>query len=387
MLNFLVETKNEYTTHLINILTPLVFGGVMSVYNDSFKTSNGDDILKVFQTYLKQIPKWNQSIIERETDRIVNSSQSYGWINDLIKATLKSNLMILMYNPTCKKQNKVDPLYYQHIKTTDFIHKVYIECAREFYNNPYLFIHTYPPLEIKRNQRDCLLIIKDCIREAVRKLLPVKHILQMYLGEEVDLNCANQNFDKVMSEGEEKNLEKMIQKDLNNIPSFEMQSNMPMQLNEVKEVLQKEVLQKEVGYNSPTMKPIELIGGKELSNTEDKTIGSKILGIIHSPKNIASETSSLSAGGAVLHSDFKSDSMIQNFESAMKPNKNFDDRLKNILKKDLATDSDMETSLNYDKEDDNAKYQEIFSNSNQQTKDNKDNKKEKNKYFSNYLNL
>ena len=31
MSNFLVETKNEYTTHLSNILTPLIFEGLQSI--------------------------------------------------------------------------------------------------------------------------------------------------------------------------------------------------------------------------------------------------------------------------------------------------------------------------------------------------------------------
>ena len=194
-------TKDEYTTHLLNILTPLIFEGLQSVYKDALKTSHEDDVLKVFQSYLRQIPKWNQEMLEREVERIINSSHSYAWLNDLIKATLKANLIILLYNPTCKKQPKIDPLYYKDIKTTNFIHKVYIECARELWNNPFLLYHNYPPLEIKRNQRDCLCIIKDCIKEAIRKLLPVKHILQMYLGEEVDLNNTNEEeIDKVLTE-------------------------------------------------------------------------------------------------------------------------------------------------------------------------------------------
>ena len=31
---FLIETKNEYTTHLINILTPLIFEGLHAIYKE-----------------------------------------------------------------------------------------------------------------------------------------------------------------------------------------------------------------------------------------------------------------------------------------------------------------------------------------------------------------
>ena len=86
MLNLLVETKNEYTTHLSNILTPLIFEGFQTIYKDSMQIAGANDILKLFQSFLKRIPKWNQSMIETETERIINSSHSYGWLNDLIRA-------------------------------------------------------------------------------------------------------------------------------------------------------------------------------------------------------------------------------------------------------------------------------------------------------------
>lgn len=370
MLNFLVETKNEYTTHLINILTPLIFEGLQSVYKDAKKTACEDDVLKVFQSFLRQIPKWNEEIINRETERIINSSQSYAWLNDLMKATLKSNLIILMYNPTAKKQSNIDPAYYQDIKSSVFIHKIYIECARELWNNPYLLYHEYPPLEIKRNQRDCLSIIKDCIREAIRKLLPVKHILQIYLGENIELNNVDDEVDKVMSEHEKTNLGKIIKQDLaRGEPFQENRNNSPI---------------KQLPYNSPT-KPSVMLGGKNESNSEEKTIGSRILNIINDKKNTSTTSSDAFS---------QSSSIGKDFEAALAPTKNvnetkvsLDDKLKTILKKDLATDSDLETSLNYSQEDNNDKYQEIFSNSNVEKTKDKDNgnTKDKKKFFNNFM--
>ena len=36
-MNFLVETKNEYTIQLINILSPHIYEGFESIYNESKK--------------------------------------------------------------------------------------------------------------------------------------------------------------------------------------------------------------------------------------------------------------------------------------------------------------------------------------------------------------
>ena len=118
MSNLLVETKNEYTIRLVNILNPLIFEGLVSVYNDAKKAACDGDVLKVFQSFLRQIPKWNQELIDQETSRIMNASKSYDWLNDLIKATLKANLVILMNNPTCNKQVKIYHSYYQNIRTS-----------------------------------------------------------------------------------------------------------------------------------------------------------------------------------------------------------------------------------------------------------------------------
>ena len=170
MINFFVETKYEYTTQLVNVLTPLIYEGLQSIYAEALKVSNGaDNILKVFQSFLRRIPKWNPEMIKQESDRIMNSSKSFSWLSDLVKATLKANMIVLTYNPNLRNQNKIDPKYYKDVKIEDFIHKVYIECARELWNNPYLIYHQYPPIELKRNQRDTIVLIKDGIKEAIRK--------------------------------------------------------------------------------------------------------------------------------------------------------------------------------------------------------------------------
>jgi hypothetical protein len=407
MSNFLVETKNEYTIHLSNILTPLILEGLQSIYKEAIVIAEGkeNELLKIFQSCLKRIPKWNTAMIEKETNRIINSSHSYGWLNDLIKATLKANLIVLMYNPTLRVQNKLDPSFYQNIKTIDFIHRVYIECARELWNNPYLLYHQFPPIEIKRNQRDCMNLIKDCIKEALRKLLPVKHVLQFYLGEDIDNNLANDQFEKAMSDAEERNLTKLIKKDLgsdNLLPhdksNLELEFNNSQRLNTVDSTDTPRPKLSEVSKNKVNSDKLV-----QKTNSEEKTIGSKILGIINQKKD--SETSSMNSimsdsSDTKKRSTMKKSTTSSNANNSeikinlnkaieSKKSETFDDKVKKILEKDLATDSDLETSLNYSQEDNDNKYQEIFSNSLVSPKkdDKKDTKqfKEKQKFFNNYL--
>jgi hypothetical protein len=385
MLNFLVETKNEYTIHLVNILTPLIFEGIQSIYIEALNISNTDNVLKIFQSFLKRIPKWNNELINKEASRITNSTQSYGWLNDLVKATIKANLVILIYNPTVKTQTKIDNSFYQNINITDFIHKVYCECARELWNNPDLLFHNYPPLEIKRNQRKCLSIIKDCIREAIRKLIPVRHILKIYLGEDIELNNVNDEFEKVLTDAEEKNLPKMIKKDLEN-----KQLALSYHGSELNENYNKD---KQTTDPEQTIRTriFNILDKSEIKNEQDI------------PKLDTSDTY------ANKKLDFDSDSdSIDIFKSLQGSNKKdasitVDDKIKQVLynknedqntgpnnKKNLnfkepIHESDLNTSLNYTQEDTN-KYQEIFSNfnmvqNNKEVPNNPDDKQFFNKYM------
>ena len=36
-MNYLVDTKNEYTTQLINMISPFIYEGFTSIYNDAKK--------------------------------------------------------------------------------------------------------------------------------------------------------------------------------------------------------------------------------------------------------------------------------------------------------------------------------------------------------------
>jgi hypothetical protein len=351
MQSFLVETKQEYTTQLINVITPLIYEGLQSIYNEVQSISNNDSVLKSFQTAVQRIPKWNNDMINNETNRILNNTKSYTWLSDLIKATLKANIVVLTYNPTVTQQTSVDPSLYQNIQITDFIHKIYIECARELWNNPYLFYHNYPPIELKRNQRDTILLIKDCIREAIRKLLPVKHILQIYLGEEMVTGNNDTQFDKSISEIEEKNLNKLIKKDLYNNNSIK--HNYP-QLDYVDSITKK----------LDTGKPI-------MSDNTDVTVGSKILDIIEN-KNIKLSDNNTS-------SDFNNNMNLLN-----NTDNNESQRMNNILK---GLEDNSETSITNNNTKNN--FQEVFSNSltKSDVNINQNNKNNKAKFFANYLQI
>jgi hypothetical protein len=205
---YLVETKKEYTTHLIQLLTPMIYDGILSVYEDAKKSSNEIETLKIFQMLLRKIPSWSDYIIEQETNRILKISTKGDIFEDLIKAVIKSNIMLLT---NTSPENK-DKLKIKHdITTNKFIHNAYIEVARNIFQNPYLFYHNYTSYQLKKNQRDANEIIKNSIIESIRKLLPINIILQNYLGTTFD--NQTDNFNELMPDSEYKKLKILLNKD------------------------------------------------------------------------------------------------------------------------------------------------------------------------------
>jgi hypothetical protein len=208
-MNYLVETKTEYTSQLINIISPFIYDGIQSLYDEALKVSKENEELRIFQNFLKKIPTWNPLILESETTRILKDSDCIDLLPQLLNAVIKSNIMVLTNTPPEKKYTIKLP---KDIDFKKFIHVSYIETAKIIYNNPYLFYHKYSLYDIKKNQRDAKENIKNAINEAIRKLLPLQYILNEYLGENTSNVSKEQDFDKTVSETNKNILKKMITK-------------------------------------------------------------------------------------------------------------------------------------------------------------------------------
>lgn len=203
---YLVETKKEYTKQIVNILTPFLYEGITSIYQDARAAAGKNEVLKVFQSLLRQVPKWSQTMVLEETKRIMRNSSSGDLVEQIIKAVIKSNIMILTNTPPDKK----DGLKIAHNITSDvFIHNCYIEVARAVFNNPYLFYHEYSPYELKKNQREAHDILKMSIQEAIRKMLPLDMVLKTYLGGSFE-STKSDDFEVALPQSDSVKLRKML---------------------------------------------------------------------------------------------------------------------------------------------------------------------------------
>ena len=179
----LSEAKNEYSANLVNILTPLLIQGLQSIFKEACSLCKDNDeydkYLMTFQNFLTRVPKWNQELIDNETKRIIQQSKC-NYLADLLTCVHITQLKVLTSIRVATKQKKID---IDIPKISDFIHKVYIKCARKCYSNVYLFETDIEPLTQQKNFRECETICKECILNTVRESMPVEKILRAYMDE------------------------------------------------------------------------------------------------------------------------------------------------------------------------------------------------------------
>jgi hypothetical protein len=195
----LQESRNEWCSRLINILTPLVIEGFKSIFEESWKLCEEnqelDKYLMTFQNFLMRIPKWNPNIITEETNRIVEKSNC-GYLNDLISCVHIIQLKSLTCMRVGNKQKKID---INVPSLEQFIHKVYINSARKLYTNIYLFEKNISPLEIQKHKREIELIIKEQILNSIRDNIPVEDILKVYLDETIEDDIQVEETEEIIS--------------------------------------------------------------------------------------------------------------------------------------------------------------------------------------------
>jgi hypothetical protein len=194
------ESKNEWGSRLITLLTPLVIDGYKSILDESIKlckdNKEQDKYLMTFQNLISRIPKWNTQIIENERIRICEKS-GCNYLEDLVTCVHIIQLKVLTAMRVGQKQKKVD---ISVPKLDDFIHKVYINVARKVYKNVYLFEVGIQPLQIQKNHRELEIIVQEGILNTLRESIPVEAILKAYMDESVEEDVIEEVKEEVTHE-------------------------------------------------------------------------------------------------------------------------------------------------------------------------------------------
>ncbi len=186
VLSNLHESKNEWCSRLLSIITPLVIEGIKSIFDESIKVCKENNelskYLMTFQLFLSRVPKWNSMIVEDERKRIIERS-GCNYLEDLIACVHIIQLKVLTCIRVGNKQKQID---ISIPKLDNFIHKVYIQVARKVYVNVYLFEKQITPLQGQKNGRELEIIVQECIMTTIRESIPTEDIIRAYMDESIE---------------------------------------------------------------------------------------------------------------------------------------------------------------------------------------------------------
>ncbi len=188
--NILNDSKNEWSILLINYITPHIIDGFKSIFNESIHLCESNDeiekYLMTFQNLLSRIPKWNQTIVLAEQERIIKSCNC-SYLEDLITCVHIIQLKIL----SCVRVgNETKKITIDIPDTSSFIHQIYINIARKLYSNIYLFEIDIPPLEQQRRNREFELLVQTCIMNTIRDKIPVETLLRQFIDETQEIEVT-----------------------------------------------------------------------------------------------------------------------------------------------------------------------------------------------------
>jgi hypothetical protein len=195
------ESKNEWCSRLLTILTPLIIEGFKSIFDESYllckNNKEMDKYLMTFQNLIARIPKWNPSVIENEKKRIIEKSHC-DYLEELVTCVHIIQLKLLTAMRVGQKQKKID---ISIPKLDDFIHKCYINVARKVYKNVYLFeVIDVKPLQIQKYNRELEIIIQECILNTIRDSIPIENILKAYMDETIEEDVVEEIKEQIIQE-------------------------------------------------------------------------------------------------------------------------------------------------------------------------------------------
>ena len=204
---YLTETKNEFNNFLCSILVPHLYNGISGMLDYSVQTYNmleekqkknksiqNPGIINIFKMCLNDISGINNNEIENEYKRIKEKSGCAEWFDNLIKASFKSYVLFLTWDPKTSNSKYSENDFYDKISLKDFIHKCYIETCEYFKENPEIFLK-------KNVKKEIYDVIKNCIESAVRKTLPYNEIIQEFLKINFTLEADNNEKSKKEIDG------------------------------------------------------------------------------------------------------------------------------------------------------------------------------------------
>jgi hypothetical protein len=178
----LLLARDNYVRKYAHMVESYVLGVFDQMYVSVQKLS-----LKTFQAKLREVQEWNSSTIKHHADQL---SIGCDCLDEMIAALFVSQVKVLTSIRLTSQKKSVT---LKIPANEDYVHRYFIEVARLFYENPYMFR--------QHNTRAKRAVLVAAVDEAVNKLLPHRKILRACLG---DFLSEDRSFDTFEAETDKK---------------------------------------------------------------------------------------------------------------------------------------------------------------------------------------
>lgn len=176
----LLDAKREYMSRLSSDIAPFIEDKFKRMYQEAYQEKKSKSLL-LFQHKLREIPQWNEESIQTLTTTVENHlaikrSAKSSYLSSLIAMAFVSYLKIMS---SCRLNQQKSPpqMRLKLPSNTKFLHRAFVEAARIYYENPQL---------VRQTQQKQIDAIKSGVETAVRELIPLEDILDVYLQDCVD---------------------------------------------------------------------------------------------------------------------------------------------------------------------------------------------------------
>lgn len=176
-------TIRLYTDQLHNILRPIMFAGFQSLFDTAFKVSP-EDGLSEFVKFLRAVPSWNNDMLKTEVERIKFESKMNDYLDQLFNIIIYTIIILMTMTPQRKKKSIKCP---DDVTFQRFVHTSYILSAEKIFSNHRLFVRSEDELLNQKNIVEINSIIDEGLDTAITNMLPLKYILDNYVGDNDDI--------------------------------------------------------------------------------------------------------------------------------------------------------------------------------------------------------
>ncbi len=181
-----VQFAKKHIRNRFSILViPHISEGLWSVYENALtictKNKQLDQTLKTFQNLLTFIPKWDESRLNTEVERIQTAS-GCNYLEEMLTATLITYLRA--FASVQYSANTDIEVEFERPPLPRFIHDLYKMAARQCWEHAYLF-KTYGVTteQQARNRKDINLLLENAMDASLDSFLPWKSIVDKYFKE------------------------------------------------------------------------------------------------------------------------------------------------------------------------------------------------------------